>query len=839
MEQPFSFMYVRHRYGSETVKVTKKYNAANLRHAKLVSRKMFLIKCRKLLLFPSHIAKGFKILLGLLEDNSCFNARILRMMHNFKKRILSLEIDITMWKLQVVEKELNHLRTRVMDRLQNYSRTFLKYQAIMFKKTVTQRMEVLNRKIRNLLISPVNGLNMTYNDRAFHNLTNVDFPQKVERILALGPNFALPKIPGKDQLFRLIADVDYIARQDFIDEDSNRIRARCANAIHNYVNYHQHVVDSDSRKILRMVDETKSFLDDNSEIIVTKADKGNVTVAMMSEEYELKMNELLDDENTYQVIKKNPTNCTQVNNNEIIEKLFEYDCISFGDYRRCMSHNALTPRIYGLPKIHKEGVPLRPVVSYIGAATYGTARFLSDLLYRMVDTEKYYINNSYDVREMIKNVKVPVGYGFISLDVSSLFTNIPTNLVTRIIEDKWRLLKDHTKITRDMFLRLLKLCINANYFSFRGRLFQMKSGMPMGSPLSPVLGDLVMERLLDRVLPRLKFDVPFVKKYVDDLILVVPLDKHREILEVFNDFHNKLQFTMETEMDKKIPFLDLWLMRDEDGNISTKWYHKPVASTRILNYQSNHHWALKTNTAYGLIHRVLTLSDKEYRVECIKTIFDVLMLNGYPKSCISKLIDKFDKNSNEVDAGVAAVARSKVVPDFYRSIVYIKGLTERISGIIRKEIDNMGIGYKSLNTLDNVVFTKTKDKLSDSLKRNLIYKIPCIDCEYCYVGQTGNFLKTRMSGHMSDIRLNKTEKSPLAEHMAEFHHTLDCNNVKILSFVENTRKRLTMEMCYIKYNKTFNRHFDLQYWNNTYSSLLWKIGVNERKMILKYKNNTV
>lgn len=359
----------------------------------------------------------------------------------------------------------------------------------------------------------------------------------------------------------------------------------------------------------------------------------------------------------------------------------------------------------------------------------------------------------------------------------------------------------------------------------------------MGSPLSPVLGDLVMERLLDRVLPRLKFDIPFVKKYVDDLILVVPLDKQVEILDVFNDFHNKLQFTMETEIDNKIPFLDLWLMRDEDGNISSKWYHKPVASTRMLNYKSNHHFALKTNTAYGLIHRVLTLSDKEYRVECIKTIFDVLLLNGYPRSCIKKLIAKFDKNSNDVDE--SAGANNKVVPTFYRSIVYIKGLTERISGIIRKEIDNMGIGYKSLNTLDNFVFTKTKDKLSDSLKRNLIYKIPCIDCEYCYVGQTGNFLKTRMSGHMSDIRLNKTEKSPLAEHMTEFNHTLDCNNVKILSFVENVRKRLTMEMCYIKYNKTFNRHFDLQYWNNTYSSLLWKIGVNERKMIQKYRNNTV
>lgn len=756
------------------------------------------------------------------------------MLNSFKKRFLSLEIDITMWKLHRMEEELRHQRTSLMDRLQNYSRTFLKYQSIMFKKLVTQRMGVLNMKVKRLMVNPANDLNIGYNESAFKNLTNVEFPHNVERILALGPNFALPKIPGKDQLFRLIADVDYIAKQDFVGEGSNVIRARCANAIHNYVNYHQRGVDSDSRKLLRLVNDTKLFLDNKCDIIITKADKGNVTVAMMTDEYETKMNQLLDDNNTYEVITKNPTNCTQVNNNEIIEKLFDYQCIGIGEYRKCISHNALTPRIYGLPKIHKDGIPLRPVVSYIGAPTYGTAGFLSDVLYHVVDKNKYYINNSYEVREMIKKVKVPDGYGFISLDVTALFTNIPTNLVMKIIEDKWNQLAGHTKISRDQFLRLLKLCINANYFSFRGRLFHMKSGMPMGSPLSPVLGDLVMERLLDKVLPRLKFEIPFVKKYVDDLILVVPLDKHVEILEVFNGFHNKLQFTMEKEEHNRIPFLDLWLIRSGDGTISTKWYHKPMASTRILNGNSNHHQTLKMNTAYGVIHRILTLSDEVYRVECIKTIFDVLGLNGFPKSCIKKLIEKYDKKVKVLNSGVGGTNNNQVVPDFYRSIVYIKGLTERISGIIRKEKDGIGIGYKSLHTLNNVIFTKTKDKLSDSLKCNLIYKIPCIDCEYCYVGQTGNFLKTRMSGHMSDIRLNKIEKSPLAEHMSEFHHTLDFCNVKILSFVENLRKRLTMEMCYIKFNKTFNRHFDLQYWNSAYSSLLWKIGVNEKKMIQKY-----
>lgn len=69
----------------------------------------------------------------------------------------------------------------------------------------------------------------------------------------------------------------------------------------------------------------------------------------------------------------------------------------------------------------------------------------------------------------------------------------------------------------------------------------IKSGMPR--PLSPLLGDLVMKRLLDKLLPRLKFDIPFVKKYVDDFILIVPVNNTFGNIEVFNDFHNKLQYS--------------------------------------------------------------------------------------------------------------------------------------------------------------------------------------------------------------------------------------------------------------------------------------------------------
>ena len=44
---------------------------------------------------------------------------------------------------------------------------------------------------------------------------------------------------------------------------------------------------------------------------------------------------------------------------------------------RYIPQRASAPKFYGLPRIHKENVPLRPIVSSIGSVTYEVAKELS------------------------------------------------------------------------------------------------------------------------------------------------------------------------------------------------------------------------------------------------------------------------------------------------------------------------------------------------------------------------------------------------------------------------------------------------------------------------------
>jgi len=51
----------------------------------------------------------------------------------------------------------------------------------------------------------------------------------------------------------------------------------------------------------------KEFVRDNPDVLLTKADKGNVTVAIDVSEYNKKMRGLLSDSNTYGIVEKDPT----------------------------------------------------------------------------------------------------------------------------------------------------------------------------------------------------------------------------------------------------------------------------------------------------------------------------------------------------------------------------------------------------------------------------------------------------------------------------------------------------------------------------------------------------
>ena len=61
-----------------------------------------------------------------------------------------------------------------------------------------------------------------------------------------------------------------------------------------------------------------------------------------------------------------------------------------------------------------------------------------------------------------------------------------------------------------------------------------------------------MERLETISLLKVPFQLKFYKRYVDDIITCINLEDLPILLDTFNSFHNRLQFTYEVE--KKFSF---------------------------------------------------------------------------------------------------------------------------------------------------------------------------------------------------------------------------------------------------------------------------------------------
>ena len=120
-----------------------------------------------------------------------------------------------------------------------------------------------------------------------------------------------------------------------------------------------------------------------------------VTVFMDTKEYDDKILHLLSDQNTYKNLKIDPTPTLQTKiiaillslkkiKNKLPQKIYNLLCCS----------NGITPQLYGLPKIHKPGIPLRPIVSFYSSATYQLSKHLCCLLSPLVGNSSSHISNS-------------------------------------------------------------------------------------------------------------------------------------------------------------------------------------------------------------------------------------------------------------------------------------------------------------------------------------------------------------------------------------------------------------------------------------------------------------
>ena len=150
--------------------------------------------------------------------------------------------------------------------------------------------------------------------------------------------------------------------------------------------------------------------------------------------------------------------------------------------------------MYGLPKIHKKGVQIRPIISAVGTYNYKLVKYLDEVLKPLLNESEWILKDTFDFVNKIKSINPRADKFMSSFDVESLFTNIPTNETIEIILN--RIYKDDIKqfhgLTREDLNKLLVICTQKSHFQFNGEFFDQVDWVAMGSPLGPLFANIFM-----------------------------------------------------------------------------------------------------------------------------------------------------------------------------------------------------------------------------------------------------------------------------------------------------------------------------------------------------------
>lgn len=213
-----------------------------------------------------------------------------------------------------------------------------------------------------------------------------------------------------------------------------------------------------------------------------------------------------------------------------------------------------------------------------------------------------------------------------------MFTNISVNTAINAILKRKETLK-FDDITMKIIIDTIKFnCITNTEIKFK----QIK-GLRMGSSLSPILADFVMEDILDKVFNNILRPQLFIK-YVDDILTAVEDEEHDRIFKALNEADEHLKFDHEVQNeDKQINFLDFTVYNNR-FNITTKWYQKGIASGRIINYHAHHPSQVLKNTAIQYVATMINNSTAEYHEEILNLAKYLLKINSYPQNIIESVI---------------------------------------------------------------------------------------------------------------------------------------------------------------------------------------------------------
>lgn len=611
------------------------------------------------------------------------------------------------------------------------------------------------------------------------NQTKIHFNVDEHNLLNKGLKYNFSKNSKKGIFEELIAAESIIKFVPYNDE-RNCLRA----IVNKKIKSMQNKVLSKSRLIgnineQKVLNNIKQKLSENNAMI-SKADKGNSIVILYKDVYISKVEHFISNNNINEIGKDPTVKYSSVINKAInmSKNLFTAD-----EMRWLKMINPSAPTLKGLPKIHKKEIPIRPLVNFMSAPAYRVAKKLDKLLrLHYVFNESHSIKNSLELVDKTKLLEIKDHHTLASFDVVNLYTNVPIKVTLEILEKNLKTQNTLNTDSRKELMHLLRLTLEQNYFTFEGKFYFQPDGLAMGSPLSGILSEIYLNHIENEYILSDKnphsSKILHYSRYVDDTLVIFKGNARQ--LGLLNKFMNnlapKLKFTLETETNSSINFLDLTIEKC-NKKLKYKIYRKPTTTDQTIHASSYHPHSHKIAAYNSMVSRLIKIPmhPDDYITE-VNIIKHIARSNGYNTNIIDKLIRKhLNNNTNDkrlTDAQVSNLPQIKYAPIEYG---------HRLYNLLKKELKPYNIvpAPKTSNKVERLLKPKSHHQ-TDILQKSGVYKLNC-ECGNYYIGQTGRTFLKRIREHKPNPRVS-VQKSTFAQHAIDNDHpVVDIKNkVEIL-----------------------------------------------------------
>lgn len=605
------------------------------------------------------------------------------------------------------KKRLDFLIKQLSDKFPEEKSTIL----MITQNTVQEYMDLEEQKIeRNF--RPIHAV---FDGRAVVNLSKIDVPSDIQLLLSFGEKFVLPHYINLSSMINIMSACDRTFENTFPVETRNEAIKQTAIQLNQY---HEMRPSDQDIWLLFIQYRMNKFIKKNEQLLIMKSDKGKHTVIINRDIYLEKMELLIHNTKDYERIVFVDIAYLEDKNNCFVRKLKSERAIS--DVKIYIDSCTLIAQMYGLIKVHKSNYPVRPITSACGSPGFKLAGYLTRILSELYFENGFHVENSLIVRKQIEQIYLDDDDVLVSFDVISMFTNITTDVMLQIIEERKDALLDRFHLQWDLFQEMFDFVLReCAVFNFNGKHYKQIDTLAMGSPLSPILAKILMSRILEFVLIMYGRRPKYIALYMDDSLWIINKMDVDFTLHTLNLFHDRIKFTMEMEKEFSINFLDITIER-RNHNVITCWYKKPFASFRLLNFFSNHDRSCIIQTAISYIKMVLRLSHEEFFTKNYHILSEILRYNIFPETVIIMLLH------NNYTLMKPLTFKDKKANKGYSSIPFHSGFSKPLSHrLLSLHPDTFLTLIPDRSNTNH--FSLLKDKVGIGLKTNIILLLEC-DC---------------------------------------------------------------------------------------------------------------